>query len=344
MKKSILSFIYKKIINNTGEIALNEWYTRQQVADILGISKATVYHYAKQKKIIKIEDPHRLIREARYKKEEVDALAEERKRHQPTGLRPSELAKQLGVTTQRIYTLIQETELPVDELPVGDERTIYSIPKETAAWIRQEIERTASVRGTRVEFYDAKFDIALYQCFRTQQGQDIRVLRNDNQEWGFYLQSRTWIPFADGVNVFQYEAVYPIHQPNHSVRGYTDFSLPKDLEESFDFLDFVYQVWGIENIRIREQEGHIDLSIKSGVVVLGIPVPETFTESMIEKLLVLGDVVMEEGQWTLISGYRRTTFDLPNNLLDELQGIAKANNLSMSEYVELAVREKMEGE
>ena len=32
-------------------------------------------------------------------------------------------------------------------------------------WIRQEIERTASARGTRVEFYDAKFDIALYQLF-----------------------------------------------------------------------------------------------------------------------------------------------------------------------------------
>ena len=106
----------------------------------------------------------------------------------------------------------------------------------------------------------------------------------------------------------------------------------------------MYQVWGIENIRIREHVGHIDLSIKSGVVALAIPVPEAFTESMIQKLLVLGDVVTEEGQWTLISGYRRTTFDLPNNLLDELQGISKANNLSMSEYVEFAVREKIEKE
>src|SRR6185312_3959673 len=147
----------KTNIRKTGAIELNDWYTRQEVADLLGISKATVYHYAKQKKIIKIDDPHRLIREARYKKEEVDALAEERQRHRPTGLRPSELAKQLGVTTQRIYALIQETDLPVDELPVGDERTIYSIPDETVTWIRQEIERTAPVRGTRVEFYDAKF-------------------------------------------------------------------------------------------------------------------------------------------------------------------------------------------
>src|SRR6185312_11370330 len=136
----------KTNIRKTGAIELNDWYTRQEVADILGVSKATVYHYAKQKKIIKIDDPHRLIREARYKREEVDVLAAERQQNQPTGLRPSELAKQLGVTTQRIYALIRETDLKVDELPVGDERTIYSIPDETAAWIRQEIERTASTR------------------------------------------------------------------------------------------------------------------------------------------------------------------------------------------------------
>jgi len=323
---------------------LKNWYTRQEVAEILGISKATVYHYAKQKKIIKIVNPHRLIREVRYKTEEVDALAIERQRHQPLGLRPSTLAKQLGVTTQRIYGLIRETTLPVDELPVGDERTIYSIPDETAAWIRQEIERTASVRGTRVEYYDAKFDIVLYQLFRTQQGQEIRVLRNDDQEWGFYLQSRTWIPFTNGIHAYQYEAVYPIHQPNSRVRGYTDFLLPKDAQESFDFLDFVYQVWGIENIRIREHDTHLDLSIKSGEIKLVIPVPAILSESIIKKFLVLGDVIIEDGEWTLISGYRRTTFDLPNNLLDKLQDISKEKGQSMSEYVEEALREKMERE
>ncbi|MBO0586893.1 helix-turn-helix domain-containing protein [Sporosarcina sp. E16_8] len=323
---------------------MKNWYTRQEVADILGISKATVYHYAKQKKIIKIANPHRLIREVRYKQEEVDALAIERKRHQPLGLRPSTLAKQLGVTPQRIYALIRETTLPVDELPVGDERTIYSIPDETAVWIRQEIERTASVRGTRVEYYDSKFDIVLYQLFRTQQGQEMRVLRNDDQEWGFYLQSRTWIPYTNGIHAYQYEAAYPIHQPNSRVRGYTDFLLPKDMQESFDFLDFVYQVWGIENIRIREQETHIELSIKSGKIVLPIPVPDILTASIIKQFLVLGDVVIEEAEWMLISGYRRTTFDLPNNLLDKLQEISKEKDLSMSEYVEEAIREKFERE
>ncbi|MBE1556844.1 helix-turn-helix domain-containing protein [Sporosarcina limicola] len=323
---------------------MNDWYTRQQVADLIGISKATVYHYAKQKKIIKIDDPHRLIREARYKKNEVDALAEERQKNQPTGLRPSELAKQLGVTTQRIYALIRETHLTVDELPAGDERTIYSIPIETADWIRQEIRRTAPVRGTRAEFHDSGYDIAIFQLFRTKQGQDMRVLRNDKQEWGFNLPSQTWVSFMDGIHVYQYEPVYPIHHATIRVKGYTDFLLPKNLHESFDFLDFVYQVWGVENIRLREREKEIALSIKSGTVRLSIPVPETLTASMLQTFLILGDVVMEDGGWILVSGYRRTTFDLPTNMLDALQDISKEKDLSMSDYMEEALREKLERE
>ena len=84
---------------------------------------------------------------------------------------------------------------------------------------------------------------------------------------------------------------------------------------------------------------HIAVSIKSGEIELPIPVPETLTENMIKKFLALGEVVIDEGEWTLFSGYRRTTFDLPSNMLDELQEISKAKDLSMSEYVELHKRE-----
>lgn len=322
---------------------MKDWYTRQEVADLLGVSKSTVYHYAKQNKIIKIEDPHRLMREARYHKEEVDALVEERKQNEPTGLRPSELAQELNVPTQRIYTLIRETDLPVDRLPVGDERMIYSIPAETATWIRQEVKRTAPTRGTRAEFYDATYDIVLYQRFQAKEGQELRVVRNLNMEWGFYLPSGTWIPYADGKDIFQYKPVYSIHQPNQSIRGYTDFSFPKEEEKTFLFLDFVYQVWGIENIRIREHDAHIELSIKSGEMPPpSIPLP--ISEDFIQKHLILGDIIMKENQWILMSGYRRTTFDLPNKLLDKLRDMSEEQGLSMSEYVELTLREKLASE
>lgn len=321
---------------------LNAWYTRQEVADILGVSKPTVYHYAKQKKIIKIADPHRLIREARYQKEEVDALAEERSRNKPMGLRPSELAKRLGVPVTRIYTIIRDNNLQVDEILLGDEGKGYSISEEMTVRIQNEVERTMPVRGTRVEFYDSKHDICLYQRFLAPGGQYMRVVRNDNLEWGFFLQSRTWISYSDGINKFQYEVAYPIHQSNRRAVAYTDFLLPKDLVESFDFLDFVYQVWGIENIRLRERETEIELSIKSGLMELPIPVPETITEGLIKSFLLLGEVDLVEGAWNLISGYRRNTVDLPNTIWETLQNVSKQKDKTMSEYIEDVLRESFQ--
>ena len=178
---------------------MKNWYTRQEVADLLGVSKATVYHYAKQKKITKIEDPHRLIREARYEIEEVDALAEERKRNEPTGLRPSELAKQLGVPTQRIYALIQETDLPIEELPLGDERTIYSISEEAAAWIDKKLieqrqfvgrERNSMIRQMMSHFINSSKQKMGNPCVCS-----VMITKNGdfiyNQVFGFHLQLRS---------------------------------------------------------------------------------------------------------------------------------------------------------
>lgn len=319
---------------------MNNWYTRQEVAELLGVSKATVYHYAKQNKIIKIDDPHRLFREARYEKKEVDELAEERKRNTPTGWRPSELANELNVPTQRIYALIRETHLPVEQLPAGDERMIYSIPEETAIWIREQVERTASPRGSRVEFYDTRHDIALYQLFKAASGQKMRVIRNEDDEWGFLLTSGTWIPYADGRDIFGYAPTYTIHQENETVTGYTDFVFSVTDESGLLFLDFIYTHWGIENIRLRQQEDELYLSIKSGTrEVTGIAPIE---EEQIKSYLSGGDIIIEGTHFTLLSSYRRTTFDLPTKMLDSLRQRASEEGITMSEIVEDAVKKQLE--
>lgn len=319
-----------------------DWYTRQEVADILGVSKATVYHYAKQGKIIKIEDPHNAIRGVRYQKEEVDNLAIERKRNQPSGLRPAELAKELGIPLPRIYAIIKDNDLPVDKIPLGDEMTGYSISEELADWIRKEVKRVMPARGTRLEYYNAQQDISLYQLFTTKSGQPRRVIRNDEQEWGFFLPSQTWVSYLDGINLYHYKTAYPIHQKNMSINGYTDFVLPKNQEESFYFLDFVYEVWGIENIRLRELEKTLELSIKSGVKEISIPLPESVSYEVILSFLVSGDLLINEDSWNLVSGDRRTTIEIPLSLFNAVQGITKDEGITFSDYIERLIREELE--
>jgi len=318
-----------------------DWYTRQEVAELLGISKSTVYHYAKQDKIKKIPDPHRLHRETRYEKKEVDELIEERKQYQPTGSRPSELAKRLKVPIKKIYDLIKEHELEVDILPAGDEKTIISIPESTVKWIEEKINRIRPARGTRLEFYDSGADIALYQLFKTPSGQDVRLIRNDDNEWGFSLVYNSWIPFAEGIKDYKLTAAYPLHHETLKPEGYADFELPKNQLQSFDFLDYIYQTWGIENIRMREYETYLALSIKSGEIEETVPLPSSLTEEQIRSFLVKGNILKLESKWLVESGYRRTTVDLPIPLLEEIQRIADDRHISMSEVVEEIVSEKL---
>ncbi len=315
------------------------YYTRTEVADLLNISKVTVYHYSKQKKIRKVPDPHRTMREARYYKEEVDALAKQRNELKIEGYTTSELGKKLGVTQKKIYQLINEHNLFVHQVPHGDERIRYIIPEETAAWMKEEIERTAPIRGIRSEFYDSTLDIALFQLFFTKDKYATRVLRNTDGEWGFYNSTRSWVPFELGVQKYGYSPAYEIHRPLLKASGYTDLVLPKGNELSFLFLDYMYVRRGIENIRLREHDDYLALSIKSGPMQVTDSLPAELTEEIVLSFLEdgAGKIIFEDEDWLFISGYRKTSIELPVKMLDALRDFGKKDQLNTNEVIEQAI-------
>ncbi|MEK5217775.1 helix-turn-helix domain-containing protein [Psychrobacillus sp. FSL H8-0487] len=324
-----------------------EKYSRQEVADLLGISKVTVYHYSKQNKIRKVPDPHKIMREAHYYKEEVDKLAEEKRKIETVGYSIPQLRKKLGVSDQKIYSLIKEHDLVVNKIPHGDERFIYDIPEDTARWIERELTRTASARGIRSEFYDSNLDIAIFQRFSSKDQSGIRLKRNNIGEWGFYSASLSWIPYKKGINEYGYVADYNIHRPLIKLKGkgYTDFILPKDYEYTFLFLDFVYANRGIENIRLREHEGHIALSVKSGLMQIIEPLNEKFPIDLLDSFLKnggAGEVIFHEDEWHFISGYRKTSLELPISLLNDVQKIADQEQQHTSEIIEKAIKQFVE--
>lgn len=280
------------------------------------------------------------MREARYYKEEVDALVEQRKADKVEGYSTSEVSKELAISQQKIYQLIEDNELMVHKVPYGDERIRYVIPEETLRWIKDEIERTAPTRGVRSEFYDSALDISLYQLFTSTQRGETRVVRNADREWGFYSSSHTWIPYAEAIKQLKYTPTYSIHRPSLKVSGYTDFILPKDNELSYVFLDFMYSKRGIENIRLREHEEHIELSIKSGPLQVKDSVPAALTVTAIQSFLEggAGDVLFEEDEWIFVSGYRKTSVDLPVSMLDKLHKLAKQEQTTTNELVEQAIQ------
>ncbi|WP_028393995.1 helix-turn-helix domain-containing protein [Bacillus cihuensis] len=320
-----------------------DWYTQQEVADMLGISKATVYHWGKQKKIIKIPDPYRTIRETRYQRAEVDAIARELKT-QPKGLPPSKVAKKLGVSVQKIYKLIQEGTIKASEVPVGDERKTYVISAVELEQAEKLLTPSRDDRPTRSEFYDSRNGVALFQKFYSSKISEARITRNEQNDWGFLIQSnQKWIPYEEGVKVYQLVPSYPIHADPVEFKGYVTFEIPSDIIWFYSFMDYLYQVWGMENIRLRVlQDGSIKLLVRAGEKRLTSN--QAFSISDILPFLMDGEIIKDDELFILRSSYRKTTVELPKKMLKQVIDAAEKEGISMSLWLEHLIEKNINKE
>jgi len=308
----------------------NDWYTQQEVAELLGVSKQTVYMYAKQGKIKKIADPYRNIREVRYQKAEVDALVAQ-KNAEPVGYKPSEVAKYLGVTVQTIYRYIQEGRIDTHIIPYGDERTRHIIPEKGFQQAKEIIQEQKKKGIQRFEYYDSQLDVALFQKFSSDSISEARIARNKEHEWVFYLPGTGEIISLDeGFKTFCLQPSYPIHQETLPYKGYAQLRVPKEYQRIYELIDYFYRTWGIENVRLREEERIIRFWVKEGEMPFISPIP--FEE--IELFITDGKWWVRENVLMVLSAYRKTSVELPVSMLETIQEKAKENNMSMSQYIE----------
>lgn len=321
---------------------MNEWYTQKEVAERLGVSKATVYHYAKQGKIRKIADPHRLHREARYYKEEVDLIAMEREGH-PTGMRPSEVAKQLGLSVQSVYKYIKDGTIQAVEVPFGDERTTYVISDEAFQEAKELLQSLETERVRKSEFYDSTHDIALFQYFQSTDSLAARVMKDEEYNWGFYLPYyQKWVEYKEGIEKYELEPCYGIHAEPFDYKGYVHIQIPKGEDVLYPFIDFIYESWGIENIGIREQEQSVYISMKAGEIPLPHSTP--FTLNHLIPFVQEGIIEIAEGFLIVRSAYRKTNLELPIKMLDDVKRLAEQDNMTMSQWVERAINKVLNNE
>lgn len=320
---------------------MDEWYTQKEVADRLGVSKATVYHYGKQGKIKKIADPYRLHREARYYKEDVDRLAMEREQH-PTGMRPSEVAKQLGLSVQSVYKYIKDDTIKALEVPFGDERTTYVISEEAFEEAKELLQFTESERVRKNEYYESSHDIGLFQLFQSADNLIARVMRNKEKDWGFYLPNyQKWVDYEEGIERYALKPCYGIHKDPFEYKGYVHIKISKGEDILYPFIDFIYESWGIENLGIREHDLWVHISLKAGEV------PLTELPFALEHLLLYvkeGTIEIAEGLVIVRSAYRKTNLELPIKILDKVKQLAEKENMTMSQWVERAIHHSIDEE
>jgi predicted DNA-binding transcriptional regulator AlpA len=313
----------------------NNWYTQAEVAEKLGVSKATVYHYAKEKKIKKIPDPHRIHRNVRYEKAEVDELARLRN-DLPKGRKPSEVAKELGMSVQSILKHIRSGTISAEEVPFGDERTSYIFSEEQYIDAKKKLTPKISKRIRKTEYYNASFDIALFQLFSTPGGEEARVTKKEDT-WGFYLvNEQTWVPFQTGLADYHLSKRYSIHQDLMDPKGYVHFDIPFKEEHLYPFIDYLYEVWGVENVRLREQEESVYIYIKSGNRPFN---HELLSFTKLLPFVTEGHIYLEDGLLVTESTYIKTSIELPKSMQERIKKEAKREHLSHSKWIEKVITE-----
>ncbi|XGZ08553.1 helix-turn-helix domain-containing protein [Peribacillus sp. RS7] len=280
---------------------------------------------------MKIQDPHRLHKEARYEKAEVDRLVYA-KQSLPTGMSPNDVAKKLGLSVQSVYKYIQDGSIKAKAVPYGDERITYVISETAYHEAEKSLKPTETQRPKKYEYYDSKNDIALYQRFHSSKIPEARVVRNEENVFGFYLPNiQKWLTYEEGMKTYTLKPSYSIHQPPLDYKGYVELQVPKNEVVFYPFIDYLYKNWGGENVRMREQDSSVLLFIRAGERPL---MPEMISIADILPNLINGEMHHEEGTLILRSPYRKTSFELPNELLEKISDLAKQEGISISKWVE----------
>lgn len=245
---------------------------------------------------------------------------------------PNDVAKKLGLSVQSVYKYIQDGSIKAEAVPYGDERITYIISETAYQEAEKSLKPTETQRPKKYEYYDSKNDIALYQRFHSSKIPEARVVRNEENVFGFYLPNiQKWLTYEEGMKTYALKPSYLIHQPTLDYKGYLELQVPKNEVVFYPFLDYLYKIWGVENIRIREQDSSVLLFIRAGERPL---MPEMISITDILPFLINGEIHHEENALILRSPYRKTSFELPIELLETISDLAEQEGVSISKWVE----------
>lgn len=317
---------------------MSEWYTRREVAELLNVTGSTIYHYAKLGKIKKVPDPHRYYRESRYYKKEVDQLAAERQ-SQPTGLSPTELAKELGVSVQTIYRRIKEGSISATEVSHGDESHRYVITEEEFKRAELLLKPAKPDKVRRVEYYDKKNDLALFQLYQSSNGLRARVMKDHAGQWGFFIQNyQKWVDLTEGLQKYDLEPAYTIHKPFMKNKGYVYMQISNEEDTFYPLIDYLYREWGVENAGVRDNAGSAFISFKAGEK----PLPTAFQVEELAPFVKSGLLSTYEQLLIAENGYKRVSVDLPIEMLNYIKTLSDEEGISISQWIEHSLKKEIQ--
>lgn len=319
-------------------------YTIAEVAQALGCTVPTVYSYEKRGLIQKIEDPHHLYGTSRFERDGVDRLKQEKEQLDAAGRSITEVAQRLGVYPQKVKDAIAALKLDIQQVPssIQSAKQRYAITQEQEREISQYLKRQKMTRIKRNHLYASASDVALYQSFLLAGEQPVRLRRNEQGEFGFYLDDHDFLPYLEALRSHDLEPRFGIHQERQNgQQGFTDLTVSTGKKAFYQILDALYAICGVENFNAEIRNGHLVASIRNG----RYPVNAFATGAAFRALqaaITSGKVEKTEEYWVFARSDRTVQLNFEEAVYEELGRMAAAEGLSFKDWVRLVLEEKRE--
>jgi hypothetical protein len=197
-----------------------------------------------------------------------------------------------------------------------------------------------SARIRKSEYYDSNNDVALFQYFQSKGSLTARVMKDEEQNWGFYIPDyQKWVEYNEGIKKYDLEPCYEIHNDQFDYKGNVYIKIPKGEDLLYPFIDFIYESWGIENLGIRQHKQAVYISMRAGESALKNPL--SFTLNQLVPFIQEGTIEIDEGLFIVRSAYRKTNLELPIKMLDAVKRRAEQENTTMSQWVEEVINQAL---
>lgn len=331
-------------MNKLNSISLQETYTASQAAQMLGVTRQTIYKYGKEGILEEIKYPHNLSIRKVYTKESVKRLIEKLTTQESDNNRISitQLSKEWNIERNKLYNIIKSNQLPyvVDREHFSRPTTVISLEvKNRIEEILKEQQSRPSLKHAKLDFSKPNCNIAIYQKFFDGNGEVRRIIRkveNGKVHWGF-LVSDGFLPYKKAIN-YGYRTAYPLSQtPATKNNGYSKFKVPKYEAITFDFLDFLYQECGINNLYIEDlNQSEMNIHVKENEILI-TPAGLPFTDEWLNEHIIEGEISITESSIIFGSNRKYTTVSMQVDIYTKLQEIAIEKKCSMNELIESSI-------
>lgn len=314
---------------------MEQYYTKEQVSEKLGIAQSTVYVLAK-KKLIEVESlPLGVSRTKRYTKESVDAYTE-RLKVDKKGLTVAEFAKSHNLSPQRVYQVIKKHGLQLEKVHVGKRKSVL-LSTEHQQLLRKELQHKKH-KGTKTDFYYFAENIALFQLFIDSEQVSYRVTRNETGEWGFHLPViHTFVPYDQVMKERQLQPTYGLHQPLITSSVYANFSFSLTNPQTYEAIDLLYRVVGIENMHLKQQEATVEIAVKAQVFDIS---DENINLDYLNDNCLNAVIALSESELHMQVNDKSVTVLLESDIYEAVKQQVKDENSSFTELINAVLREK----